>query len=102
MSKFCAECGFVLSAAASFCGGCGAGVNKNCPTCGQSLPTDKNGKDKKSTVSTRPSTSNFNTSAKPSKMPVYGGKYNQEYDCPNCGAKDQKYELCKQCGEDNE
>ena len=101
MSAFCAECGFALSQSASFCGGCGANVKNTCPTCGQLWPSEKGTKSGKSsiTISSGAKSKKVSTSKVP---PIYGPKYDSEYDCPNCGAKDQNYLVCKTCGEDNE
>jgi predicted amidophosphoribosyltransferase len=104
VAKFCGECGFNISESAAFCGGCGAKIERVCPTCGQNLPKGMTAKvsggnsrgEKSSTNKGQPDrrvTSN--------NQPIYGIKYNEDEDCPNCGAKGQKDFVCKQCGEDS-
>lgn len=104
MSKFCAECGFSLSATATFCGGCGAKIEKVCPTCGQNMP--KTSVKKGSGNATRGEIANTNPplvrkNGSSQNQPVYGVKYNKNEDCPNCGAKGQIDLVCAQCGEDS-
>ena len=101
MTKFCAECGFALSPSAAFCGGCGGSVDKKCPTCGQAIPTQTNGRNNQTSIAARGTTAKVKSSSRPRNKPIYGPRYNEEYDCPNCGSEDQNYEVCKQCGEDN-
>ena len=104
MSKFCAECGFSLSATAAFCGGCGAKIEKVCPTCGQNMPKSttkgSSGITRAGELSSQQSQSKRkNTSSQ--NLPVYGVKYNKDEDCPNCGARGQIDLVCGQCGEDS-
>lgn len=101
MSKFCPECGFALSSSAAFCGGCGASVLKTCPTCGQLWPLENTTKSGRPVISTG-SGSKAKKVLTSKNRPIYGPKYDSEYDCPNCGAKDQNNLVCKNCGEDNE
>ena len=104
MSKFCAECGFSLSATATFCGGCGAKIEKVCPTCGQNMPktpikrgSGNSGANESTRSEARPIPKTSNSH----NQPVYGVKYNKDEDCPNCGAKGQIDLVCRQCGEDS-
>lgn len=104
MPKFCSQCGFSVSDSAAFCGGCGSPIVQTCQTCGQTLPKGH----KLLTGAKGSATASPETKVKLKKsgipripQPVYGRLYDEDEDCPNCGAKGQNYEVCNKCDEDN-
>lgn len=106
MAKYCSQCGFSLSATAAFCGGCGEKVVSACPTCGQELPAGhellNEGKaNKEPTEQSRVKIKKNRDVGTGTYEPIYGNSYDEDEDCPNCGAKGQNDRICNKCDEDN-
>ena len=120
MPAFCSSCGVKTSPSDRFCGGCGASLVQYCPTCGQvwdgvevgqnsapsPTPTERAVAPAKKVVTARePEVEVVKVPTRPNARltsaaidPVYGTPFNYKTDCPNCGAKGQKNQICKVCG----
>ena len=115
MSRFCDECGAQLTTEGKFCGSCGKPVTHLCPTCGQTWdPLAAASKVEKQALSTSSpvpaaTTPSAISASKPDTkilsnarvLPIYGSKFVEGKDCPNCGTKGMANKTCTTCESEN-